>query len=137
MRANLSGREPLRVVLAPDVIGKGFFNADCREVLESWRDGAIVPVVTRDLLLRYVKLLRGLRIPDAQIRTWILWLTAEGKSLHLPDTTTPGRSCEEVLLEAANAGGAAPIVSVKPKPANGENQVDWITAGVLLKSLQQ
>jgi hypothetical protein len=122
------------VVIAPDVVGNSFFVPECKAVLDLWRDGGITPIVTRDLLVRYVKVLRGLRIPDSLIRTWILWLTAEGKSLHLPDVVTGGKTTQQALLEAARSGGATSIVSNREDSSEGGAEFVWTTADEFVRS---
>ena len=72
---------PIAVVLGPDVIGKAFFNAECRRVLHVWRDGRIRLVVTPDLLRLYVGVLRRLSVPDDQIRRWLWWFTDCDKAI--------------------------------------------------------
>ena len=77
-----------RVVLAPDVLVCALYDPRAREILNQWRDALILPIVTRELLLLYVRTLNQSGLPHELIRKWSLWLTAPGKSLYL-ETATP------------------------------------------------
>lgn len=76
---------PRKVVLAPDVLIAALYDPRAREILNQWRDSQIVPVVTRELLVLYLRTFNqaGL-IPDL-IRKWSLWLTTTPRALYLED----------------------------------------------------
>jgi hypothetical protein len=74
---------PRRVVLAPDVLLCALYDPRARAILNEWRDGLILPIVTRELLLLYVRTLNQAGLNTDLIRKWSLWLTTPGKSLYL------------------------------------------------------
>ncbi len=121
----LPSSAPPRVVLAPDVIGKGFLTPACRTVLERWRDGGIRPVVTRDLLRVYLRLLRDLGVPDPILRRWVLWFSAEGKSAFLDELGPDTASILEILYDATVRGQAGVILSTHEQP-NGAEGPPWM-----------
>ena len=84
---NSNSCAPEKIILHPDVIGLSFFDPVCLEVLKHWRDGKILPVVSRDLLQNYFKLLHSLGIPQFLIRRWGWCFTAIEKSLYLKQDT--------------------------------------------------
>jgi len=126
---------PIPVVLAPDVIGKAFFNPDCLQVLHLWRDGRIRPVVTPGLLRLYVGVLRALTVPDAQIRRWLWWLTSPETAQFLQE---PGPVCGDlhaVLTDAAERGHARFIASTAHPSENktGSGTPAWTGPGNLVE----
>ena len=50
--------QPRKVVLGPDLFVAALFDARARETLSLWRDGTILPVITRELLVLYLRTLR-------------------------------------------------------------------------------
>jgi hypothetical protein len=88
------------VVLAPDILLGAMYDAEARAILHQWRDGNIVPVVTRDLLLLYLKTLRQAGLGADLVRKWSLWLTAAEKTIYLteagPSVSTGLPLCREV-----------------------------------------
>jgi hypothetical protein len=107
---------PRRVVVAPDVVAKSFLVPECRTVLELWRDARIQLVVTRELLVVYLKVLRDLGIPDAQLHRWAIWFTANDKTVFLSEPNFSGTSVREILHDAASRGNAEAIVSTETAP---------------------
>lgn len=71
-----SESHPLCVALGPDVLAGSFFDADCRAVLECWRDGHMRLVVTRGLLSAYLGVLRSMGVSTPRLRRWALWFTS-------------------------------------------------------------
>ena len=110
---NSAAHIPKRVVLGPDVIAKGFVNTTCLRILESWRDGKVRPVVTRELLVLYLKILRSMKLPDSQLRTWTIWFTAKDKSIFISEPASHEMKWNEVLIDAAQRGDAEVVVSDK------------------------
>ena len=114
----MSGNEePYRVVLAPDVIARSFFDPECRAVLDHWRDGAVRIVVTRELLMLYLRLLRKIEIPDTVLRRWLVWFTASDKSVCLEESGSVQENLSKTLYEAARRGAVETIVSNMPEPS--------------------
>lgn len=70
-----------KVILTPELVGRSFSQQDCLELLQAWRDGALILVVNRPLLLRYLKLLKRLNVPQEQIRRWLWWFTSPEKAM--------------------------------------------------------
>lgn len=129
---------PRRVVVGPDVVAKSFLDPGCRTVLELWRDGKIQLVITRDLLFAYFRLLRSLNIPDAQLRCWIRWFTARGRSVLFSESASSERDHHEILCDAACRGEANVIVSTRVMdPQTGEKvptdeNISWLTVNEFL-----
>ena len=94
---------PRKVVLGPDVLIAAFYDARARAILNQWRDGEILPIVTRDLLMLYVRTLNAAGLNAELIRQWSLWLTAPGKTLYLenaaPNLTHGLTLCREIAAQ--------------------------------------
>jgi hypothetical protein len=92
--------QPRKVVLGPDLFVAALFDPRARETLQLWRDGAILPIVTRELLVLYLRTLRQAGLDQDLIRKWSLWLTASHKTIYLenlPPTQTTGLPlCREI-----------------------------------------
>ena len=111
---------PRRVVLAPDVLVCALYDPRAREILNEWRDGLILPIVTRELLLLYVRTLNQAGLNTDLIRKWSLWLTTPGKSLYLENAAPLQKSgldlCDEIaqlhqasVLTLSRRGTAAQV----------------------------
>lgn len=74
-----------KVVFAPDILVSALYDPRARDILNRWRDGQILPVVTRDLLLIYLRALGKAGLTPELIRKWSLWLTSPGRSLYIDD----------------------------------------------------
>jgi hypothetical protein len=96
-----------RVVLAPDVLVCAFYDPRAREILNQWRDGLILPVVTRELLLLYVRTLNQAGLTHELIRKWSLWLTTPGKSLYLENAAPMQKSGLELCDAVAQQHSAS------------------------------
>lgn len=118
------------VVLAPELIAKSFLVEEYRGLLERWRDGAFRLAVTRDLLVRYLLILRKLGIPDGQLRHWSAWFTATEKSLFLPEPGSPEADTRTLLQEAALRSGASSIVVARLPDEAARGGVRWVTVEV-------
>jgi hypothetical protein len=115
------------VVIAPDVIVKSFVVAECREILNHWRDGAIVPAVTRELLVCYLRALRGVGLPDGQLRRWASWFTAREKAKFIKQPGAAQASLNAILLDAAVRGNATCILFVGPSVEESPaSPVPWV-----------
>jgi len=117
-----------KVVLAPDVLARSFFDPACWRVLTLWRDGRIRPVVTRELLGEYARLLRNLGFPLAILRQWVLWFTHAEKSVYLEPQSSPSDASPDPCARAAQLGEAVLVISaaVKPPPQNAPPS-EWQT----------
>ena len=63
----------MRVVFTPEFLARGLSDPACIHVLHAWRDGAIQPIVSRELVVEYARVL-GLLGLDAQlVRRWLWW----------------------------------------------------------------
>ena len=94
------------MVLAPDLLLRALFDPRAREILNQWRDGLIQPVVTRDLLLLYLKTLRQAGLSPELVRKWSLWLTAAEKTIYLEGLAVEQGSGLELCREVARGTGA-------------------------------
>ena len=101
--------EPRKVVLAPDLLLRALFDPRARNVLNQWRDGLIVPVVTRELLVLYLKKLRQVGLGPELVRKWSLWLTSAEKAIYLDGLSVQQSGGLSLCREVAAATGAALI----------------------------
>ncbi|MDA1275725.1 MAG: hypothetical protein O2960_17030 [Verrucomicrobia bacterium] len=136
-----AGLPPPRVVLAPNLIGRSFFDSSSLRVLEYWRDGRITPVVNRDLLLRYLKMLRALGASDSTTRRWLWWFTAAEKTLYLKELNLPGLDGYQLCASLAKQTTSKSVIwagndnSLDPKIRGGIETVEWITASNYTENL--
>jgi hypothetical protein len=101
--------EPRKVVIAPDIFVAALYDARARAILHQWRDGEIRPVVTRELLLLYLRTLSLAGLNPDLIRKWSLWLTA--KSLYLEKSASL-QSTGLVLCREVASDNSAEILSL-------------------------
>jgi hypothetical protein len=106
--------DPLPVVILPEVLAKSFFDADCKALLNWWRDGVIRPVLNHELLVLYARVLRDLGVADTVIRRWLLWFTAEDKATYIRIDRQPLTGWYDIAVDAAQSGGATSIVTYTP-----------------------
>ena len=124
----------IKVVLAPDILARCFFDLLCKKVLERWRNGEIYPVVTRSLAERYIRVLKGLGLSGSVIRRWIMWFTSPERADYVNQTTPAASGAFEQCMDAATSGGAKVIISAsgdwwKKKDAESEiREIEWKTA---------
>jgi hypothetical protein len=109
-----------KVVLAPDLFLAALFDARARETLNLWRDGLIFPVVTRELLLLYLKTLRQAGLSQELVRKWSLWLTAGGKTIYLEDFPPQQATGLALCREIASATGAE-LLATKASSSSATN----------------
>ena len=138
--AQASEKAALRIVMTPDVLAKSFLDTNertggaCRGVLELWRDGRIQLVVTRPLLFMYLRVLRGLGVPDKQLRRWLLWFTEPERTVALLDPEAGALRYDDVTRDAASRGTAACVVCTRTGTTTGclAGQVPYVTASDFL-----
>ena len=115
-----SAGEPCRIVLGPDVLARSFFCPHCYGVMQMWRNGEVRLVVTRALVLEYLKILSRMGIPHEQIRKWAWWFTSPDKVDFVevaPDVEAGSASIAE---QAARIGRAQGIVTaIDHRPIDG------------------
>ena len=129
-------KERRMVVIAPDVIMKSFVIEECRETLNCWRDGAMVPAVTRELLVYYMRALRGVGLPDGQLRRWATWFTAGEKANFMPQLGTDQACLRAILMDAAVRGGATCILFAGPVFESPASPVPWVGVAEFLQNNQ-
>jgi len=128
------------VVLTPDAFGHALLESDAAEVLVAWRDQQIRLVVDRDMIVRYLRLLRQLALPERLLRWWGWWLGSPEKALILPDPPMALGGAEHYRHLAA-ASGAAFIVHwpglVPPElDAGASDSPRWITVQELVRGVR-
>jgi hypothetical protein len=106
---------PRKIVFAPDILIASLYEAEARAMLHQWRDGAIVPVVTRDLLLLYLRTLRQAGLGPELVRKWSLWLTAAEKVIYREDCQANRSSGLALCREVAEANGAQVVTREKQR----------------------
>jgi len=117
--------DPLRIILAADVFARAFVDPPSKAVLDFWRDGMVTPIVTWDLLQRYLRVLRKLGLPDESLRQWTMWFTARGKTMCLLEPRQCAASTLEGLANAIKVGRPAVVVSGLPYPETCAS-VPWL-----------
>lgn len=131
---NATDSSPKNVVLTPDLIGYSLSNTAGLRVMELWRDQHIIPVVNRDLLLRYLRLLRELGLGPDLTRRWLWWFTAAGKSKYLKEVVLPARNGYQLCSELASQSSANCVLwagiqqDTEPNSLGGISTVRWISA---------
>ena len=108
--------EKVKVVLAPDVLGKSFFDSDCQAVLTAWRDSRILPVVTYPLLRQYLTLLGGLGLNKQLLREWIVRFTSKEHSLFVegePSAAVNPLENADWIVTTQKAGASATQITPK------------------------
>lgn len=103
---------PRKVVLAPDIFVAALYDARARAILHQWRDGEILPVVTRELLLLYLRTFSQAGLTSDLIRKWSLWLTAPAKSLYLENSESL-QSTGLALCREIASGNSAEILYLR------------------------
>jgi len=118
--------ESVRVILAPDVFARAFMEPASKAVLDFWRDGKVTPVITWDLLQRYLRLLRKCGLPGDALRKWTMWFTARGKTACLLEPRACEATPQEGIARAVEAGCPAAVISCFP-PDEACAGVPWLT----------
>lgn len=108
--ASSSTAPGLLVVLAPDLVGGVWIDPACAAVFEAWRQGRVRPVVDRGLLVRYIRLLRALGLPEVQIRRWSWWFVSSAKAQFLAEGATAGTEAVAYCSQLAVRSGASCVV---------------------------
>lgn len=118
--------QPIPVVLAPDLVVAGLFDPHAREVLNAWRDGAIKLVLSRRLLVAYLRALRKAGVPSPVLHVWALWFhqpnRAELVAMGVPSQKSLAAHCS-ALAKIGN-GNAVICWHGPDRPASA----DWMTA---------
>jgi hypothetical protein len=123
------------VVLGVDLLGRAFVDENCREVLFRWRDARLRPVISRPLLVRYFRLLRGLGLSEEQVRRWGWWFASPGKVIYSEVEVLGGKTLGEVYARVADLAGAQGVVhggAVRNLPKEAAS-LDWISAAEFLE----
>ena len=104
---------PKKVVFAPDILVAALFDARARQIVNQWRDGEIMPVVTRELLVLYLRALAKAGLSPDLLHKWSLWLTTPGKAVFLEQNGTfpLDANSAEICRQLALAHGAEVITS--------------------------
>ena len=131
----MSGPAARKVVFAPDLLGGAFIDPEAQLVLQKWRDGLLLPVVSRELLRHYLKLLDALGLPSRLLKQWTLWLTSPETSLFLEEPLPATASTVDLLLRTASAAPAEFIIcNATPPNLPAARKPQFISAAAFLKS---
>jgi hypothetical protein len=123
--------EALRVVLAPDVVGGLWLEPACARIFELWRDAKLLPVVNRDLLVRYVRLWRALGLSEVQVRRWSWWFTSPVTASFLSDDHASSSDAVECCTRLALVGRARQVIH-RGTTTISESAVQWLKAADIL-----
>lgn len=125
---------PRLVVFTPEFIGQSLVDDTCAAVLVHWRNRVIRPVVCRELLLRYLKLLRQLGLTDRLIQRWAWWFThptaariVEG---HAGDPSNLQSLCDTLALRHAPCWVIHGAAAETPPEAS-----HWLAPDAVLREL--
>lgn len=125
---------PLRVVLAPDLMGRAFTDPDTARVFRLWRDGRMRPVLNRTLLLRYLRLLRSLGLDERLLRRWGWWFTSSQRAEFREEEVAPDPETVVLCNGLASRSGAEFVVHGGAVTA-ATTGTRWVTASELLSLL--
>ncbi|MDX9971595.1 MAG: hypothetical protein RBU21_01255 [FCB group bacterium] len=103
--------EAIRIVLGPDVLASSFFDPASKTVLDHWRNGVVRLIVTRELLMTYLSVLRGLGLSDAQLRRWAMWFTSRDAAEANMGSDGSGGTVPAMLARAASGGTRFVVVN--------------------------
>lgn len=122
-----------RVILTPCLVGSSLIDPPCLRILEQWRDGGLVPVVSPGLLRRYLSLLSGLGLPRHHLRRWAWWFTSPEKSCYVDRADLPHQTLPELCRLLSLEVGVKSIIhsgrlSCCPDEAAPEQGLPWISA---------
>ena len=86
---------------------------ECLRLLRRWRDGEVIPVISRELLRDYVRHLNKIGCPDEILKWWIIWLTHPRRSWYLAELDKANdldRSRDQIYADIAQATGVTMVV---------------------------
>lgn len=87
-------------VITPELFGRGLCSPEGLAVLRAWKDGALRPVVCRNLLKRYLGVLKRLGVVDPQsLRAWV-WTWSDRESVTWIEDPVPESSPGRALCQA-------------------------------------
>lgn len=127
-------------MIQPSALGELILDSAACPVLLAWREGNLQPVVSRALLVRYLRLLKNLGLPSRTARWWGWWLGSAGKTLILNDPE-PIPDLSELCAHLAESSDALGVLHrsglVPPDAAAVSTEVQWFDPPALLKQLSQ
>ena len=94
---------PLKIVLTPDVWGVVLIHN--RQLLLAWRNDVIQLAVNKELLLRYIRLMHRIGIPEPLLRQWGWWFNGNKKCIFVREKSVPSSGlslCEFIAQEAGS-----------------------------------
>jgi hypothetical protein len=129
-----------RIVFHPSALGELLLDPAGHPILCAWRDNQLQPVVSREILLRYLRLFKDLGIPPRTLRWWGWWLGSAEKTLILADPDPlprlPELCCS--LAQTAEAVGVLHPTNHPPCTADRASQtVTWLDPQSFIARLQE
>jgi hypothetical protein len=124
----MNGAPPRIVVFAPDLVLAALFDPTARQVLEAWRDGRIKPVIDRELLLAYLKMLRKAGLTSELLRHWAAWFTNKEASIYIESDENSQTGIIARCDTIASLGSAAEIICFRIPQRPNPGLVTWKTA---------
>lgn len=104
----------MRVVVLPDVIVCGLCDERCRQFLNLWRDGHLHWVVSRRLLVQYLRLLHRLGVPPDVLQWWGWWFGDAKRTLTVADIDSSGMPRQR-YASLARQGKASAVIHSGPQ----------------------
>ena len=121
-----------RVVLAPDLLIAALFVAKARAVLNEWRDGRIRPVLNRELLFVYLRLLREIGLNEKLLQDWTAWFTNPEKVFFVDGQNHAARPVRELCIELASGREGCEVIGFNGF-AGAPSGVKWVNVGASSK----
>ncbi|HOW66796.1 MAG TPA: hypothetical protein P5055_08785 [Candidatus Paceibacterota bacterium] len=125
-------------MMTPEVLGSALVREEEGWILECWRDGVIQPIVNRAWLVRCLRLMHRLGLPEIQIRRWGWWLGSAIKCHATSDVSyeISGKDLYEHLARTASAAyivyGHSGILK-GPEMTGAGSGAAWISLADFLK----
>jgi hypothetical protein len=133
----MTGEPPPVTVFTVELLLRAFADADSAKVLQLWRDGKIRPALNRSLLLRYLRVLRELGLPDRLLRWWAVWLSSPDKVQYVSTEPSGDADWATHYVHVAQTAGAKQIIQGTPGGggcgAEGcTDSIKWMSAAEFL-----
>ena len=113
---------PLRIVLTPDAWGSTLIHN--RQLLLAWRNDLIQLAVNKELLLRYMRMMHRIGIPDHLFRQWGWWFNSKKKCVFVRESPCSVKAfplCEFIAQEAGanyivTSAESIPVIPEESEP---------------------
>jgi hypothetical protein len=125
---------PRPVIFSPDLLAASLFDLNCRKVILRWREGSVTPVLNRELLILYLRLLGQAGVSAELLKAWTCWLTSPEWTRYLHDVTTNERAPKALCNNLATRVPGVEILCWSKQSDAGNGSLLWRTANEFLES---